>query len=169
MRLAPLLFASNPISTQVQALAAIGPDTIASASRDCLIKVWSVNTGTCQYDLGGHSNWVTCLHWSSQAGMLLSGSDDGTLRCWSLTDRRCVFSDYGHRGDVTAVTSVQFKDDDGALRREPSSEGGGAPASSSKVIYVVTASADKTLCCWELRQEKVAADAGALPCLLCAR
>lgn len=131
---------------EVQALAAVGPDTLASASRDCLIKVWSVSTGACQFELAGHSNWVTCLDVDRKAEVLLSGSDDGTLRLWSLADRRCVFSEYGHKGDVTAVRCVRAEVE--------KAMGGAAAGQGGAVVYAVTASADKTICCWEIRKQE---------------
>ena len=59
----------------------------------------------CRGPAAGHSNWVTCLAAPSDSSMrlLLSGSDDGTLRLWNLAERRCVLAEYGHRAEVTAV------------------------------------------------------------------
>lgn len=40
-------------SKEVQAVQAIGPDMVASAARDRLVKVFSIATGLCLYDLTG--------------------------------------------------------------------------------------------------------------------
>ena len=56
--------------------------TDTRASRDNTIRVWNVADGTLRHTLEGHTAAVRSL--ASCSRLLLSGSDDGTIRMWDL-------------------------------------------------------------------------------------
>ena len=66
---------------------------IASASRDCTIKVWEASTGTCQSTLTGHGAPVTQLEFRD-ATTLMSASDGGTIHFWDVESG----AEKGHEG-----------------------------------------------------------------------
>ena len=54
-------------------------DKLASGSHDKTVRVWDMNTGTCQHVLKGHTKGVWCLNFFTE-NLLVSGSYDGTIR-----------------------------------------------------------------------------------------
>jgi WD40 repeat protein len=57
---------------------------IGSASNDGEIIIWDANTLTKEYNLHGHSSYVTCLSFSPVGRKLVSGSFDQEIRVWFL-------------------------------------------------------------------------------------
>ena len=53
--------------------------------------------------LKGHSDWVRCLAITPDGGLLASGSNDDTVRLWSLPDGRLLKTLEGHSGWVTSL------------------------------------------------------------------
>lgn len=58
---------------------------LASAGDDHLIRVWDVPTGRLAAELRGHRDWVRCV--ARSGDVLLSGSNDRTIRRWNWTAR----------------------------------------------------------------------------------
>ena len=102
---------------------AVSPNgrSIASASRDCTIKMWSVDSAShrnmyigygiksrCEATFTGHSSSVRCVAFSSNGQTLASGSDDSTIKVWSTSSRDLKRTINGHAG---AVTGVEFTAD----------------------------------------------------------
>lgn len=56
--------------------------TLASASADCTIKLWSAATGALEHTLEGHLAGISALTWSPDSKILASGSDDKSIRLW---------------------------------------------------------------------------------------
>lgn len=56
--------------------------TLASASSDCTIKLWSASTGALEHTLEGHLAGISALTWSPDSKILASGSDDKSIRLW---------------------------------------------------------------------------------------
>ena len=55
---------------------------LASASFDCTIKLWNLETGQCIRTLKGHKRRVRTIVWSPDSQYIASGSDDNTIRVW---------------------------------------------------------------------------------------
>jgi len=78
-------------------------DTLALAMRDGGIALLDVATGRERGVLRGHTGRVTCLAELPQRNLLVSGSDDRTLRLWDLNtmEELCVLR--GHTDKVWDV------------------------------------------------------------------
>ena len=78
-------------------------DILVSGSNDHTIRIWDLNTGRCTHTFGGHTSTVDCLtivkpEWVEVTGvdgvirrekwpkrtMIVTGSEDNTLRVWLL-------------------------------------------------------------------------------------
>ena len=76
-------------TSQVCALAALGPGCAVSASRDKTLKVWDVRTGALLQTLEGHTNCVSDVA-VLDAERVVSGSADSTLRVWHVRTGECL-------------------------------------------------------------------------------
>jgi WD40 repeat protein len=80
--------------------------TIASASDDRTVKLWSVE-GRELHSFKGHSSKVTSVSFSPDGKTIASASEDRTVKLWSVEGRE-LHTFKGHSG---AVTSVSFSHD----------------------------------------------------------
>ena len=53
--------------------------------KDYTVRLWDVNTGTLTRTLTGHTDWVTTVVFSPDGNTITSGSWDGTILLWALT------------------------------------------------------------------------------------
>ncbi|MBD1929925.1 PD40 domain-containing protein [Trichocoleus sp. FACHB-90] len=76
--------------------------TIASASEDKTVKLWSID-GTELHTFKGHSSKVTSVSFSPDGKTIASASEDKTVKLWS-TDSTELHTFKGHSGGVTSVS-----------------------------------------------------------------
>ena len=58
---------------------------LASASKDCTVKVWDTILSKTILTLSGHTQSVTCIRWGG-TGLIYSSSQDRTVKVWRDTD-----------------------------------------------------------------------------------
>jgi len=80
---------------------------IATASRDNNVRVFDFS-GQCLYLFKGHEADVISVIWSEDGQSLISSSDDGTVRSWSLNLNKCT--DIKDFEEVETDTLVIFPD-----------------------------------------------------------
>jgi len=95
----------------------VAPHAIVVGSQDTSLSVWDSVTGAPQCRLSGHTGPVSSLAWCSTSSapanvdsspLLASGSLDGHVRLWSLSERVCVQVITGHRQPVHALASTSW-------------------------------------------------------------
>ncbi|RHW74153.1 beta prime COP protein [Trypanosoma brucei equiperdum] len=81
------------------------PSTFATASLDCTVKVWSLNSPVSNFQLEGHEDGVNCVDYypGGDKPYLLSGADDRTVRLWDYQTKACLQVFSHHTANVTAV------------------------------------------------------------------
>ena len=65
-------------------------DTLLSAGRSGVLKLWNVDQGTCTTTLTGHTSIVFGGAWSPDGSTVLSCSGDCTMKLWDVVMRSCV-------------------------------------------------------------------------------
>lgn len=58
---------------------------LASASKDCSVRIWDTVLGQCQKILTSHTQSVTAVKWGGD-GLLYSSSQDRTIKVWRASD-----------------------------------------------------------------------------------
>ncbi|XP_043574109.1 notchless protein homolog 1 [Chiloscyllium plagiosum] len=58
---------------------------LASASKDCSVRIWDTMLGLCDKILTGHTQSVTCVKWGGD-GLIFSSSQDRTIKVWRAQD-----------------------------------------------------------------------------------
>jgi ribosome assembly protein 4 len=83
-----------------------GTPRLASASKDCTVRVWVVNTGRTEHVLSGHRGSVTCVRWGG-TGHIYTASIDKTIRIWDAADGTLVSSlaAHAHRVNHLALST----------------------------------------------------------------
>ncbi|MEO1211603.1 MAG: hypothetical protein AAFX78_19025, partial [Cyanobacteria bacterium J06638_20] len=64
--------------------------TLASASEDQTVRLWSVATHQELTTLKGHEDWVRSVAFSGDGQTLASASYDKTVRLWSVATGHCI-------------------------------------------------------------------------------
>ncbi|BDI15802.1 hypothetical protein ANSO36C_16040 [Nostoc cf. commune SO-36] len=78
-------------------------ESLASASADRTIKLWSPHTGQCLKTLHGNGSWVWAIAFSPDSNFLASGSYDHTIKIWDVPSGECLQTLQGHPGSVLAI------------------------------------------------------------------
>ncbi|CAL5444003.1 unnamed protein product [Camellia sinensis] len=80
-------------------------NTFASASLDCTVKIWDLDTRTPTFTLEAHSKGVNCVDFfaNSDKAYLISGSDDHDVKVWDYEIKTCVQTLEGHTHNVTTI------------------------------------------------------------------
>ena len=79
-----------------------GGDWLATGGSDETIRVYNLRRKRDMGALHSHAGAVTCLQFFGKQH-LLSGSDDGTLRIWRVSDWACLHILGGHKAGVTSI------------------------------------------------------------------
>lgn len=80
-----------------------------AAHQDRKIRMYDMRAGECVGSLTAHQDSVTSISVDAAGLYLASGSHDGSLRVWSVSDRHCVFEQSAHRPKMgEAVHSVTY-------------------------------------------------------------
>jgi WD40 repeat protein len=61
----------------------VGSNMLASGCGDSIVRLWDVS-GVIKRELQGHSNWIQSVAFSPDDSQLVSGSQDNTVRLWSV-------------------------------------------------------------------------------------
>ena len=101
----------------------------ASASSDCTLKLWDVESKRCFTIVDNANLSITSVDFSIDGRYVIYASEDSYLRLWDLKDGRMVFEEEAH-DDL--INCVRF---------------------SADGQYVVSASADTTIRVWKLEKE----------------
>ncbi|EGN94035.1 hypothetical protein SERLA73DRAFT_189186 [Serpula lacrymans var. lacrymans S7.3] len=83
-------------------------DLLFSCSKDHIVNAWFSHNGERLGTYDGHNGTVWTLDVDSQSKFLVSGSADNTLRLWSVSTGKCLYT----WEFPTAVKRVSFSDDD---------------------------------------------------------
>ncbi len=86
---------------------AFSPDgrrALGGGGDDGAVRLWNLETGSCQRVLEGHTNTVWSVAWSSDQRRALSGANDKTVRLWDLETGRCLRVFEGHTAFLQRVT-----------------------------------------------------------------
>ncbi|MCY2994187.1 MAG: hypothetical protein NTY19_40875 [Planctomycetota bacterium] len=76
---------------------------LASASRDCTVRVWEVLPGRLLRTFRGHTQGVSEVAWSPRGDKLASAGGDKALRVWEAASGRCLATLEGHTAGLTGV------------------------------------------------------------------
>ncbi|MCD9145502.1 WD40 repeat domain-containing protein [Streptomyces albireticuli] len=157
-------------------------DLVATASRDALVRVYDF-TGALRARFAGHGADVISVEWLGDSGELLSSSDDGTVKRWSLATGGLVSTIdlAGVETDTIAITRegvVYAGNDDGEIIRIDGDAVRNFPAHAAgvkRLVYhagsgaLVSLSYDRTVRIWDTAGELSLTSASEFPAEIWAR
>jgi len=83
-----------------------GLDMLATASMDCLISLWDLQTGKHKRSLEGHSKGVCCLSYSPEYRFLASGGFDFDVIVWNPYVEHLILRLPGHNNSICGVQII---------------------------------------------------------------
>ena len=84
---------------------------LATASYDCAVRLWDVDSHQCIATLKDHTNAVISCKFSPDDALVASASHDRTVRLWDVKSHRCIAIISGNTG----VNSCAFSADGAVL------------------------------------------------------
>jgi WD40 repeat protein len=92
---------------------AFSPDgkTLASASWDKTVRLWSVADGSFQRKLDGHTDRVICVVFRPDGRRLASTGNDGTVRIWDASDGQLILNLTQMTGASSSGACLAFSPD----------------------------------------------------------
>lgn len=69
------------------------------------VRLWNLQSGTCDVTLSGHKGAVTALKYNLQGGMLASGAQDTDIIVWDVAAEAGLYRLRGHQDQVTDLVS----------------------------------------------------------------
>ena len=63
---------------------------VVSGSKDKSVRLWNLESATCEHVFEGHQGAVGCVTATTDGKAILSGSGDSTLKVWSVQKRECL-------------------------------------------------------------------------------
>ncbi|SPO01835.1 uncharacterized protein DNG_04508 [Cephalotrichum gorgonifer] len=116
---------------------AFSPDgkMLASASGDCIVRLWNIETGTYRQTIDGNGSVVNAITLSHNAQMLALAADDSRIGIWDVETGICQQVLEGH---TKTVKTVAFSYDDRLLVSTSDDE-------TSRVWDVATGTKQQTL------------------------
>lgn len=70
------------------------------------VRLWNVQSGTCDVTLSGHKGQVTALKYNQQGGLLASGAQDTDIIVWDVAAESGLYRLRGHQDQVTDLVSL---------------------------------------------------------------
>ncbi|MGK4585257.1 WD40 repeat domain-containing protein [Kitasatospora sp. HPMI-4] len=151
-------------------------ELIATASRDHNVRVYDF-TGALKAVFTGHTADVISAEWDAQRDELISSSDDGTIKRWSLRTGGLIseIDLQGVETDTVAITrdgTIYAGNDDGEIITVHASGTSTEPAHEAgikRLVYnaalriLVSLSYDRTLRLWDTRDGLTPAGSSSLP------
>lgn len=78
---------------------------LASASEDCTIKIWDLESGELERTLKGHTKSINDILFTANGNLLISCSSDLTIKIWDLVnDYKNIKTLYGHDHTVSSIS-----------------------------------------------------------------
>ncbi|EPS66900.1 hypothetical protein M569_07875 [Genlisea aurea] len=94
-------------SLAATSIASSSSSLIACGYADGSIRIWDMETGTCQTTLNGHRGAVTILQYNKVASLLASGSKDCDIIIWDVISEAGLYRLQGHRGQITGLVFLE--------------------------------------------------------------
>ncbi|KAF6022515.1 hypothetical protein EB796_019189 [Bugula neritina] len=77
---------------------------LLAGSNDFACHIWNIEDQRHRHTLTGHANRVYCARFMEDSGLVVSGSNDRTLKQWDLRERACVRTMFAGSSCNTLVT-----------------------------------------------------------------
>ena len=72
-----------------------------SGSRDATLRVWNIDTGSCEHVLVGHMAAVRCVCYDGKK--VVSGAYDYMVKVWDPVTEECLHTLQGHTNRVYSL------------------------------------------------------------------
>lgn len=91
---------------------------IYSASKDCNIIKWNIETFTKAHvykgkrnrpEFGGHTKNILCLALSSDGKLLASGGEDKIIRVWNTEEDKLIDTFKGHKDIISVSLFISYR------------------------------------------------------------